>query len=263
MDLGLRGRPALVAAASRGLGRACALALAREGARVAICARDRGALEAARDEIAGETGATVVAVHADVSTEEGAVGFVREAAAALGGCQVLVANAGGPRPGTFGELSDRDFLDAVDLTLLSAVRMAREALPHMRQAGYGRLVLVASLSVKQPIPGLMLSNAVRAGLVGWAKTLADEVGPEGITVNAVLPGRFDTDRIRQLTEDRAVRSGLTPEEVLARDAASIPLGRIGDPMELGEVVAFLCSERASYVTGCFVQVDGGMYRGLL
>jgi 3-oxoacyl-[acyl-carrier protein] reductase len=263
VDLGLTDRPALVAAASKGLGKASALALAEEGARVAICARDRGALEAARDEIAERTGAEVAAIPADVGTEEGAVGFVRRGVEALGGCQVLVANAGGPPTGTFDELADDDFRDAFELNFLSTVRMTREALPHMREAGYGRVVAIVSLAVKQPRPGLMLSNAVRAAVMGWARTLVDEVASDGITVNAVLPGRFSTDRIRALHEDRARRAGATVEEMADQDAAAVPLRRIGDPKELGDVVAFLASERASFVTGCFAQVDGGMYRGLL
>lgn len=263
MDLGLTGRPALVAAASKGLGKASALALAEEGARVAICARDVGALEAARDEIADLTGAEVVAVPADVATEEGAVGFVRGGVEALGGCHILVANAGGPPTGTFDELSDEDFTRAFELNFLSTIRMTREALPHMREAGYGRVVAIVSLAVKQPLGGLMLSNAVRAAVIGWARTLVDEVGPEGVTVNAVLPGRLATDRIRALHEDRARRAGTTPEAMAEEDAAAIPLRRIGDPKELGDLVAYLASERASFVTGLFAQVDGGMYRGLL
>ena len=262
MDLGIAGRPALVAAASRGLGKACARALAGEGARVAICGRDAGALEAAREEIAEETGAEVVAIPADVGTEEGAVGFVRAGAEALGGCEILVTNSGGPRPGRFDELSDDDFRATVELTLLSTTRMTREALPHMRAAGFGRVVVIASLSVKQPIPGLMLSNSIRAAVIGWAKTLADEVGRDGVTVNAVLPQAIMTDRIRQLQADRAERTGATPEEVAAEEMAAVPVGRMGEPRDLGDLVAFLASERAGFLTGCFVPVDGGLYRAL-
>lgn len=263
VDLGLSGRPALVAAASKGLGRACAMALAVEGARVGICARDPGALGATRDRIAEATGAEVVAVPADVSTEGGAVRFVREGAEALGGCQILVANAGGPPAGGFDGFSDEDFRTALDLNFFSSVRMAREAIPHMREAGYGRIVIISSSAVKQPIPGLMLSTAARAAAAGWARTLADEVAKDGITVNSVLPGRFETDRVRWLRERRAEGEGITPEQVEAQDRAAIPAGRTGDPRELGEVVAFLCSERAGYLTGCFISVDGGLYRGLL
>jgi 3-oxoacyl-[acyl-carrier protein] reductase len=263
VDLGLKGRPALVAAASRGLGKACATALAGEGSPVAICARDRGALEAARDDIAERSGGTVVAIPADVSVEDEAIRFVREGAEALGGCQILVANAGGPRFGRFEDLSDKDFLEAIDLNLLSTLRMSREALPRMREAGYGRIVIISSLAVKQPVAGLILSNSIRAAVVGWARTLADEVAGDGITVNAVMPGRVMSDRVRALIEERATSSGRSVEEETAQDVAAIPLGRFGEPREVGEVVAFLASERASYLTGCFVQIDGGMYRGLL
>lgn len=251
-----------MAAASSGLGKASALALAREGARVAICARDPERLEAARDEIASETGAEVLGVPADLATEEGAVGFVREGAGALGGCQVLVTNAGGPPTGTFDELAEDDFRRGFELTFLSAVRMTREALPEMRKAGWGRIVLIGSSAVKQPIPGLMLSNSIRTGLMGWAKTLADEVAPDGITVNAVHPGRFATPRVTELHEERAAREGRRVDEVAADDTGAIPLGRIGDPQEVGDVVAFLASERAAYVTGVNLLVDGGLYRGM-
>jgi len=263
MDLGLRGRPAIVAAASKGLGRACAMSLAREGAAVAICARDEGELKATRDEIAEETGATVVAIPADVSQEEDAVRFVREGAEALGGCQVLVPNAGGPPTGRFDDFADEDFKAAFDLNFLSTVRMTREALPLMREAGYGRVVVIGSLAIKQPLANLMLSNAIRAGMAGWARTMADEVAPDGITVNVVLPGRIYTDRVVSLLEGQAEREGRPLDEVKESEAKSIPLGRFGDPIELGDVVAFLASERASYLTGCFLQIDGGLYRGLL
>jgi 3-oxoacyl-[acyl-carrier protein] reductase len=228
-----------------------------------MCSRGRGALEEARDQIAEQTGGTVIAIPADVSVEEEAVRFVRDGAAALGGCQILVANAGGPPFGRFEELSDKDFLEAIDLNLLSTLRMAREALPLMRRAGYGRIVIISSLAVKQPVAGLILSNSIRAAVVGWARTLADEVAGDGITVNAVLPGRVMSDRVRALIEERATSSGRSVEEETARDVAAIPLGRFGEPREVGDVVAFLASERASYLTGCFLQIDGGMYRGLL
>lgn len=263
MDLGIAGRPALVAAASRGLGKACAAALAREGAPVAICARDEGALKATADEIAEEARVTVVPIPADVSKEEDAVRFVREGAEALGGCQILVPNAGGPPPGRFGDFSDDDFRTAFDLNFLSTIRMTRGALPLMREAGYGRVVVIGSLAIKQPLGNLMLSNSIRAGMAGWARTLADEVAPDGITVNVVLPGRIWTDRVRSLIEGQAQREGRPFEEVRESEGKTIPLGRFGDPRELGEVVAFLASERASYLTGCFVQIDGGLYRGLL
>lgn len=263
MDLGLEGRPALVAAASKGLGKACALALAREGAKVGICGRDEGNLKGTRDEIAEETGATVVAIPADVSQEEDAVRFIREGAEALGGCQILVANAGGPRLGKFDELTDDDFRTALELNYFSTIRMAREALPLMREARYGRLIAIGSLAIKQPVANLLLSNSVRAGMAGWAKTVADEVGPEGITVNVVLPGMLLSDRVRFLIQQRADEAGRSFEDQVDTESQSMPLRRLGDPQELGDVVAFLASERASYLTGCFIQVDGGLHRGLL
>lgn len=262
MDLGLTGRPALVAAASRGLGKASALALASEGARVAICARGPEELERTRAEIADATGTDVIAIPADMSREEDVRRFVREGALALGGCQILVTNAGGPRPGTFDDLAEEDFRAAFDLNFFSALWMVREALPLLRDAGYGRIVAIASSSVKQPIPGLMLSNAVRAGLAGWAKTLAEEVAGDGITVNAVLPDSILTDRVIALARSAAESSGRSVDEELATRAAEVPVGRLGDPRELGDLVAFLCSERASFITGSFVMVDGGRYRGL-
>ena len=239
------------------------MSLASEGARVAICARDPDALEAARDEIASISGSTVAAVRADVSLEDDARRFVRAGAAEVGGCQILVANAGGPPAGRFDALGDEDFREALDLTLFSTLRMAREAIPLMREARYGRIVIISSSSVKQPIPNLILSNSIRAAVIGWAKTLADEVGPDGITLHAVLPGRVLTDRARWLVEQQAGTTGRSVDEELEARAREIPLGRYGDPTELGDVVAFLASERAAYITGASLLVDGGLYRGLL
>jgi 3-oxoacyl-[acyl-carrier protein] reductase len=262
VDLGLRDRPALVVAASRGLGFACARALAAEGARVALCARTREAAQEASERIGSETGSEVVALQADVGTADGATGFVRSASEQLGGCQILVANAGGPKPGPAQDMADRDWLAAVELNFLSTVRMAREALPHMRRAGYGRIVAITSSAVKEPIPNLALSNAARAATTGFLKTLAREVAAEGITVNALLPGRVLTDRIRALARERAGSTDVTEEEALAQQAADVPMGRLGRPEEVGEVAAFLASERAAYLTGCMLSVDGGMLRSL-
>jgi 3-oxoacyl-[acyl-carrier protein] reductase len=263
MELGLKGRPALVAAASRGLGKACAAALAAEGASIAICGRDPATLQATRDEIAEATGSTVVAIPADVSVEEDVLRFVREGTEVLGGCQILVTNAGGPPSGRFEELGDQEFREALELLFFSTMRMAREAIPRMREAGYGRIVVISSTAVKQPIPNLILSNAVRTAVAGWAKTVSDEVARDGITVNAVLPGRVLTDRARWLIERQAEASGRSVEEEQRVQEAALPVGRFGEPRDVGDLVAYLASERASYLTGCSIQVDGGLYRGLL
>ncbi len=230
---------------------------------MAICARDRGALEASRDELAETSGSTVVAITADVSREEDAIRFVREGTEALGGCQILVANAGGPATGAFEELGDDAFREALDALFFSTLRMSREAIPSMHAAGYGRIIVISSTAVKQPIPNLMLSNSARAAVAGWAKTLADEVAAEGITVNAVLPGRVWTDRIQYLIEGSAQASGRSVEEEREIQAAAIPVGRFGNPREVGDLVAYLASERAAFLTGCSIQVDGGMTRGML
>jgi 3-oxoacyl-[acyl-carrier protein] reductase len=263
VDLDLKGRPALVAAASRGLGRACARSLAAEGASVAICARDGGALEATRDEIAEATGSTVVAIPADVSKEEDAIRFVREGREALGGCQILVPNAGGPPMASFGDLGDDAFRDALEALFFSSLRMAREALPSMREAGYGRIVVISSIAVRQPIPNLMLSNSARAAVAGWAKTLSDEVAREGITVNTVMPGRVMTDRVQHLIETASKASGRSLDEERDAQQQMIPVGRFGKPEEVGDLVAFLASPRAAYLTGSSILVDGGAFRGLM
>lgn len=262
MELGIAGRPALVAAASRGLGRACAEALAREGARVAICSRDPDAVHAARAEIAEATGAEVAAVAADVSRPEDAVRFVREGTRALGGCQILVTNAGGPPARRASEASDDEWVEAVDLNFLSVVRMVREAIPSMRRAGYGRILAITSLVVKQLDPGLDVSTAVRLATTGFLRSLAVEVAGEGITVNGILPGRILTQRLRELAQSGGAATDEEVDRWLEERAGDIPAGRLGDPRELGDVVAFLASERASFVTGTMIQVDGGLYRGM-
>lgn len=263
MDLGLKGRVAAVAAASRGLGRASARALAAEGASVAICGRDEGRLRETAGEIARETGSRVLPVVADVGVAEQCAAFVERAAAELGRLDILVTNTGGPRPGGFEALSDGDWQLAFEVTLRNVVGLVRAAVPHMRRARYGRIVNIASLSARQPIDGLALSNAFRPAIAGLSKTLANELGGDNILVNTVCPGFTRTARLEELAHVRAQATGTTPEQYLAGLSKVVPLGRIAEPEEFGAVVAFLCSERASYLTGLTLQVDGGATRGLL
>jgi 3-oxoacyl-[acyl-carrier protein] reductase len=256
-------RVALVAAGSRGIGRGAAAALARDGFRVAICGRDRGALDEAARALAADTGADVLPIVADVSKPADAERFVDDAASRFGGVDVLVTNSGGPRSALFEALSDDDWRQAVDLLLMSVVRLTRRALPLMRVRGGGRIVCVTSIAVKQPVPGLMLSNAVRAGVTGFAKTLSAELAPERITVNCVAPGYTRTDRVVELAASTAKREGVPTAEVDRRTLAAVPMGRMADAREIGEAIAFLASDRASYITGQTLVVDGGYVKALL
>jgi 3-oxoacyl-[acyl-carrier protein] reductase len=263
MDLQLRDRVALVSAASKGLGKATAWALAREGADLVIAARGRETLEATAQEIRADTGREVLAVSADVSLAEDIDALLAQALARWGHVDILVNNAGGPRPGVFTDMADADWLAAMELNLLSAVRLIQGVLPGMRARRWGRIVNITSIAVKQPIRDLILSNTVRAGVVAMAKTLAGQVASEGITVNNVCPGYMLTDRVRSLAAATAQAEAISVEAALARSESAIPMGRMGRPEELAAVIAFLASEPASYVTGATIQVDGGLYQGLL
>jgi 3-oxoacyl-[acyl-carrier protein] reductase len=263
VDLGLKGRAAAVAAASRGLGRATARALAAEGASVALCGRDETRVREAAETIAAETGARTLAVRADVSVAADCRAFVERAAETFGRLDVLVTNTGGPRPGGFTSVEDADWETAFRVTLANVVHLVQAAVPHMRKGGWGRIVNVASLSAKQPVDGLVLSNAFRPAIAGLAKTLAAELGKDGILVNTLCPGYTRTDRLEELAEVRARAAGTTPDRVIEGLAQSVPLGRVAQPEEFAAVAVFLCSERASYVTGTTIAVDGGACRGLL
>jgi 3-oxoacyl-[acyl-carrier protein] reductase len=242
MDLGIGGRRAAVAASSRGLGFATARALAAEGVQVAICGRDAETLTVA----AATIGA--VPIVADVSNADGAGGFVRDAREALGGIDILVANAGGPPPGRFADVSDpQEYARAFELSCLSTIAMCAEAVPGMQAEQWGRVVAITSIAVRQPIPYLILSNTARAGLTGFLKTLAREVAPDGVTVNSLQPGLHDTERLRALG---------------GTDTSGIPAGRLGEADEFGAIAAFLCSEHAAFLTGAAIPVDGGAYAGL-
>lgn len=259
MDLGIRGKVALVTAASKGMGRACAMGLAAEGARVAMCARTEADLTAAADEIKRTTGAEVFAMPADVTRAADVATLVERVRASFGPVDILVANAGGPPRGFFEEMTDEQWQGAFEVSLLSVVRLIRAVLPDMRTRKWGRILTIQSVSVKQPLPDLLLSNAVRPGVAGMMKTLASQLGRDNITVNTVCPGRIMTDRYMS----GLTTSGLTRAQYLEKGAAEVPLGRIGTPEEFANVVVFLASERASYLTGVALQVDGGLVRGLL
>ena len=262
MDLGIRGKVALVAASSRGLGRATAQALAAEGADLVLCARGAPALAETAEAIRDMYGVRVADVAADVA-EPGGVARVVEAAEALGPVDILVTNAGGPPSGPFEAHSDAAWAEAVRVNLGSVVALTRAVLPGMKERRWGRIVNVTSIAVKQPVDGLILSNSVRAAVTGFARTLANEVAPFGVTVNNVLPGYTRTARVDELARANAARRGTAADAEFAVWERQIPMGRLGEPAEFGAMVAFLCSVHASYTTGANVPVDGGWIRGLL
>jgi 3-oxoacyl-[acyl-carrier protein] reductase len=257
MNLGLENRRALVAGASRGLGRAIAMALAAEGAAVTAVARNLERLNQLAAEAASGPG-TITARVCDVSDSAAIEGL----ADVLANVDVLVLNTGGPPPGTAAEVSDALWSAQFEAMFLSAIRFTRLALPGMRQRGFGRIIAVVSSGVIQPIPGLGISNAIRMALVGWAKTLSSEVAGQGITVNCLAPGRIATDRVAELDQGRARREGIGLEEVERQSRAAIPAGRYGESAEFASMAAFLASTQASYVTGGVIRVDGGMIRSV-
>jgi 3-oxoacyl-[acyl-carrier protein] reductase len=257
MDTGLKDRAALVGGASRGIGRAIALGLAREGATVALCARNQDTLDKARDEIRNETGATVLSLICDMSRPEDIKAAVAAAADAFGRLDIVVNNAGGPPTGAFDALDDSYWQHAINQNLLSAVRTTREALPHLRRSGSGRVINITSVAVKQTIDGLMLSNATRLGVIGWAKTLSRELAPNGITVNNICPGNIATERLISLIEERAKRQKQSLEEAVSVEEGRIPMGFLGEPDDVANLAVFFASDKARYITGTTVQVDGG------
>jgi 3-oxoacyl-[acyl-carrier protein] reductase len=261
MDLGLRERVAIVAAGSKGLGRAIADTLAAEGARVVLCARGAPALEAACLAIT-TAGGQCHGVVADVSLPADVARVVAEAESMFGRVDIMVTNSGGPKAGRFDTLTPEDWDAATRVLLTSAVGFARAVLPGMRARRWGRIINITSIAAKQPVDGLMLSNSLRAGVVAFARTLANEVAPDGITVNNLLPGYTRTERVVDLAAQMALSGGTTPEDIVRRWETEIPMRRLGEPGELAALAAFLASEQAAYVTGQSIAVDGGWIRGL-
>ncbi len=257
MDLKLENKSVLVTAGSKGIGLATARGFYDAGARVAICGRSQENLDAAAALMPD-----CLAITGDVSKAEDIDRIVASASGKFGGIDILVNNAGGPPPGLFVDLDDADWAKAVELTLMSVVRATRLVLPHMQAQKWGRIITISSSGVKQPVPGLTLSNSIRMAVLGWAKTLANQVGPDNILVNTVCPGFTNTDRVTQILESQSAASGKTTEEIAKGIAAHIPLQRIGQPEEIANLAVFLGSEAASYITGTAIQVDGGSVQSL-
>jgi 3-oxoacyl-[acyl-carrier protein] reductase len=262
MDLGLKDRVAIVAASSQGLGKAVALALAREGAKLAICARTPDAIHAAAEEMRNETGVEVLARAVDVTAGDQVRKLVEETQKRFGHIDVCVTNAGGPPSKTFAETSADDWIAAVNLNLMSTVHFAREVLPVMQKQRWGRFITITSVAVKQPIDGLILSNSVRSAVSGLVKSLANEYGRYNVLVNNVCPGYTRTERLTELSSHLAAKGATTPGEIERQWTNQIPLGHLAEVEEFASVVAFLASDRASYLTGVSLAVDGGLVRGI-
>ncbi len=262
MELGLKGRAAIVTAASSGLGKATAMELAAEGANLVISARGEEQLRSAAEEIRSATGVEVIPVAGNITDESNVRALIAETRSHFGRLDIMITNAGGPPAGFFNDFTAAHYREAVELNLISTINLCREAVPLMRERGWGRIVAITSIAAKQPIENLILSNTARAGVLGFMKSLSQQVAADAITVNTVCPGYHLTERLKSMASLTAQNEGESVESVYARWAANVPAGRIGDPKEFASVVAFLCSERASYVTGTVIQIDGGAYKAL-
>ena len=263
MDLGLTGRVAIIGGGSKGLGRACADSLAAEGAKLAICSRNVEELEAAASEIRAATGTEVLAVPADLSKLEDIQRLIQSAVDRFGRLDIVVANSGGPPSGRAADTDEETWSRSIDMALSFFIRMGREATPHMRQQKWGRVVNILASTVYQPIDNLATSGVTRMGAVAYAKSLADEVGRDNVLVNNVAPGFLMTERMRHLFETRSEETGQDINTVLEAGSSRIPVGRFGRPEELGDFVAFLCSDKNTYVTGTTILVDGGVVRSVM
>jgi 3-oxoacyl-[acyl-carrier protein] reductase len=263
MDLGLRGRVALVAAASRGLGRAVAEELAAEGASLVVCSRSAETIEQTANEMAAASGAEILALPCDVSNPAEVARLVQAGRDKFGRIDILVTNAGGPPAGPADSFDNQAWQAATRLTLFSAIELARQVLPGMKERRWGRILNITSIAVKQPVDNLILSNSLRAAVTGFARTLANEVATYGVTVNNIMPGYTRTERVEELALMMSAKEGISPQEFIARWEKEIPMRRLGEPREFAALAAFLVSERASYITGTSIQVDGGWIRGLL
>ena len=262
MDLGLTHKVAFVAASSQGLGKAAALSLAKEGVKLAICSRDVGKLNFAAEEIRTNTGAEVLPIACDVTLPEDIERAVNETLQRYGQIDILVNNAGGPPAGKISKVTDQEWESGFELTMMSMIRMTRAVLPSMERQKWGRVISIVSLSAKQPIDELLISSTLRPGILGLTKVLANQYGMHGITVNSVCPGYFLTQRQKDLGAVRSKERHISMEEYLSESAKSIPVGRLGRPEELGDVIAFLASERASFINGESILVDGGQAKGV-
>tara|TARA_Y100001970_G_scaffold6943_2_gene7960 strand:+ start:16322 stop:17113 length:792 start_codon:yes stop_codon:yes gene_type:complete len=260
MDLNLTNKVALVCASSQGLGKASAYELSKEGVKVIVCSRNEEKLKKAAEEISQKTGNEVIAITADLANKEDIVNLVEDSQKAFGSIDILVNNAGGPRPSTFRDIEDNEWIEAINLTMMSVIRLTKLVLPGMIEQGSGRIINISSVSVKNPVPGLFLSNSIRMGVLGWAKALSDEVAEHGITVNTICPGHTKTERVEQILENRIKQTGKSKEELEDQIAQNIPMKRVGQPEDLASLVSFLSSSKASYLTGLAIQVDGGSTR---
>jgi 3-oxoacyl-[acyl-carrier protein] reductase len=262
VQTGLKGKSVIIAASSQGMGRATAEAFAAEGAKLAMCARNETNLRAAADEIRGNYKSDIFEQTLDVTDAEGVRRFVQTVAERFGGVDVCVTNAGGPPAKNFLSITREDWHKAIETNFLSVVHFAREVLPHMQKKRWGRFITITSTSVRQPIADLVLSNSVRPAVVGLVKSLAVEFGKDGITVNNLAPGYTATDRLSELSKVRALAAGVSEQEIRERWAAEIPVRRLGQPEEIADAIVWLASDRAAYITGQTILVDGGIYKGM-